>query len=107
MRPSLTVLENGKAARLWERSIMNQQKARVVLYTRPGCHLCEEANEQILAADCADSYVLEEVNIESDPALVERYGVKIPVITINGAGAFMYRVTSKEFREALIGVNIS
>ena len=86
---------------------MSQQKARVILYTRPGCHLCEEAKEQILAADCSDSYLLEEVNIDSDPALVKRYGMKIPVITINGAGAFMYRVTAKEFREALNDVSIS
>jgi glutaredoxin len=80
---------------------MSQEKRLVIIYTRPGCHLCEEAKSQILAARCADLYELEEINIETDPALVERYGVKIPVITINGVEAFKYNLTSAKFREAL------
>ena len=78
-----------------------QGKAHVVIYTRPGCHLCEEAKQEMLAANCADQYVLEEVNIESDPALVERYGLEIPVITINGVKAFKYRLTAAEFKSKL------
>ena len=78
-----------------------QGKAQVVIYTRPGCHLCEEAKQEMLAAHCADQYVLEEVNIESDPALVERYALEIPVITINGTKAFKYRLTAAEFRKAV------
>lgn len=78
------------------------QKASVILYTRPGCHLCEKAKEQILAARCADLYELEEINIEIDPALVERYGTKIPVITINGVEAFRYRVDAAVFRELVM-----
>lgn len=78
-----------------------QAKAHVVIYTRPGCHLCEEAKQEMLAANCADQYVLEEVNIESDPGLVERYGLEIPVITINGTKAFKYRLTAAEFKSKL------
>ena len=85
---------------------MAQEKALVTIYTKPGCHLCEEAREQMLAANCADLYVLEEINIEADPELVERYGIKIPVITINGADAFKYRLTAKEFRDALIDLTL-
>lgn len=81
---------------------MTRQKALVTLYTRPGCHLCEVAKEQMLAANCADLYVLEEINIESDPVLVDRYGVKIPVVTINGSDAFRFRVSAREFRDALL-----
>jgi glutaredoxin len=76
-------------------------KARVVLYTRPGCHLCEEAKHEMLAAHCADEYELEEVNINEDPALVQLYGLKIPVITINGIEAFKYRLTAAEFKKAV------
>ncbi|HEX8847870.1 MAG TPA: glutaredoxin family protein [Pyrinomonadaceae bacterium] len=76
-------------------------KAQVILYTRPGCHLCEEAKEEMRAAGFEDDYVLEEINIESDPALRERYGWEIPVILINGVKAFKYRLTADEFRQKL------
>jgi glutaredoxin len=76
-------------------------KAHVRLYTRPGCHLCEEAKREMLAANCADQYVLEEINIDDDPSLQERYRYEIPVITINGIKAFKYRLTAHEFRKAI------
>jgi glutaredoxin len=76
-------------------------KAHVILYTRPGCHLCEEAKQEMLAAGCASDYTLEEVNIETDPALKERYGWEIPVILINGIKVFKYRLTADEFRRKL------
>ncbi len=78
------------------------EKPRVRLYTKPGCHLCDEAKAQIRAADCAELYELEEVNIETDPALMELYGTKIPVITINGIESFKYRISITEFRNALM-----
>ena len=77
------------------------KKAQVLLYTRPGCHLCEEAKKEIFAADCADLYVLEEINIDADPLLLERYGWEIPVIHINGVKAFKYRLTAAEFKSKL------
>lgn len=76
-------------------------KAHVILYTRPGCHLCEEAKQEMLAAGCAGEYTLEEVNIETDAALKERYGWEIPVIFINGVKAFKYRLTADEFKRKL------
>ena len=76
-------------------------RAQVILYTRAGCHLCEEAKAEILAAGCRDEYLLEEVDIETDPALVERYGWEIPVVVINGIKAFKYRLTAAEFKRKL------
>jgi glutaredoxin len=76
-------------------------KARVIIYSRPGCHLCDEAKEIIKAARCLDEYTLEEINIESDPDLLSRYRYDIPVITINGVEAFRHRLTAREFREKL------
>ncbi len=55
----------------------------------------------MLAAGCQDEYVLEEVNIETDPALIERYGLEIPVITINGVKAFKYRLNAAEFKRKI------
>jgi glutaredoxin len=77
-------------------------KAHVIIYSRPGCHLCDEAKQAIEAAQCVDEYTLEEVNIESEPGLLSRYQYDIPVITINGVEAFRHRLTSEAFRERLL-----
>jgi len=76
-------------------------QAEVVLYTRPGCHLCDEAKREILAAGVAEEYNLVEVNIDADPALAARYGWDIPVVSINGVVAFKHRLTAAEFRREL------
>lgn len=80
-------------------------KARVIIYSRPGCHLCEEAKQAIAAAECLDEYTLEEINIESDADLLKRYKYDIPVITIDGIEAFRHRLTSKAFRERVLKVS--
>jgi len=76
-------------------------KAHVIIYSRPGCHLCEEAKQVIENAQCATEYTLEEIDIESDAALLRRYAYDIPVITINGEESFRHKVTVDEFREKL------
>ena len=80
------------------------KKAQVILYTRPGCHLCEDARGAIESAGCADSFTLTEVNIETGPVLLDLYKNDIPVITIDGAQAFKHRVTAEKFREKLLGM---
>jgi glutaredoxin len=77
-------------------------KAHVVIYSRPGCHLCDEAKQAIEAARCPEEYTLEEINIESDPGLLRRYRYDIPVVTINGVEAFRHKLTSAAFRERLV-----
>lgn len=59
--------------------------ADVVVYSRPGCHLCEEAIEQIVALH-ADGYRfnLHEVDIESNDLLLRRYLERIPVVEVDG-----------------------
>ncbi len=79
--------------------------ARVVIYSRPGCHLCEEAKKVIEASGCREEYTLEEINIESDPELLRRYRYDIPVITINGEEAFRHRLTADEFRRRIKEAN--
>jgi glutaredoxin len=76
-------------------------KPHVVFYTRPGCHLCEEAKAEIGRAGGRHLYTFEEVNILSDPALHARYGTEIPVVVIDGTHAFKYRLTAEEFRRAI------
>lgn len=72
-------------------------KPHVVVYSRPGCHLCEEAKAVIMSAGCSDQFTLEEVNIESDKELLRKYKYDIPVIAINGVESFIHRVDAVEF----------
>ena len=72
-------------------------KVHVVIYSRPGCHLCDDAKAAILSAGCSDQFVLEEINIESDDELLRKYKYDIPVIAINGVETFIHRVDPNEF----------
>ena len=72
-------------------------KAHVIIYSRPGCHLCDEAKAAILSAGCSDQFVLEVINIESDEELLRKYKYDIPVIVIDGVESFIHRVDPSEF----------
>jgi glutaredoxin len=74
----------------------------VTLYTRPGCHLCEEAKNAMAPILRKARAVLREVNIEGDPVLEARYGVDIPVIFIGARKAAKHRVDVKQFRRQLL-----
>jgi glutaredoxin len=57
----------------------------VTLYTRPGCHLCDEAREAILSLrEELPPFELSEVNIERDDGLLARYLERIPVVAVDG-----------------------
>jgi glutaredoxin len=65
---------------------------RVILYTRAGCHLCEEA-ERVLRAEQEDAgFALVLVDIDRDPELARRYGVRVPVVALDGEDLFEYEV---------------
>ena len=55
----------------------------------------------MLKAGCEGEFVLEEVNIDDDPALRDRYGNDIPVIFINGVKAFKHRIDPDQFKRKL------
>jgi glutaredoxin len=58
--------------------------SRVVVYSKPGCHLCEQALVALQALSGERAFELEEVDITSDEALHRRYFERIPVITVDG-----------------------
>ncbi len=80
-----------------------ERKSEVILYSKPGCHLCDEMKAEILRADCSELYTLREVNIESDHDLLVRYRYEIPVLSIDGVEVFKHRLRSEEFKARLIG----
>ena len=70
---------------------------RVVLYSRPRCGLCDEAREVILAERKCTPFELVEVNIESDDGLELEYGIRIPVVAIDGEERFEISVDPRSF----------
>ena len=73
----------------------------VTLYTRPGCHLCDDAKAAIqpLLKDFGVS--LTEINIDTDAELKKRYDWDVPVIFIGKKKAAKHRVDVDQFRRQL------
>ena len=73
----------------------------VTLYTRKGCCLCDDAKRVLEAAHGRAVFQLEEIDIDTDPGLQKLYNDEVPVIAINGAKAFKYRVSIDELLRKL------
>lgn len=75
--------------------------SRVTLYGRPGCHLCDEARVVIEAvcAELGESFT--EVDIDSDPALRDRFTDEVPVTFVDGRQHDFWRVDPQRLRAAL------
>ena len=74
---------------------------KVTLYTRRGCHLCDEAKRAIDSARRQGAFDYEEFDIDSDPELRKLYNEEVPVIAIDGTKAFKYRLTAEELMKKL------
>jgi glutaredoxin len=73
----------------------------VTLYSRPGCHLCEDVKVAIKPLLHEFNAHFREVNVDLDPLLAERYGWEIPVIFIGTHKAAKHRVDLAQFRRQL------
>ena len=74
---------------------------RVRLLTRPGCHLCDVARP-VLERVCAELGVgWDEVDVTTDPALLEQYVDQIPVTLVDGRRHDFWRVDEARLRAAL------
>ncbi|HTG47575.1 MAG TPA: glutaredoxin family protein [Actinomycetota bacterium] len=73
----------------------------VVLYTRPGCHLCDDARASIETVRDRVPFAFTEIDIGSDDDLVRDYGIRIPVVTIDGEERFEISVDPDELTAAL------
>jgi glutaredoxin len=79
------------------------EPARVTLYTRPGCHLCDDARE-IVESVCAElGQTWAEVSIDDDPQLRERFTDEVPVTFVDGRQHDFWRVDAQRLRKALAG----
>jgi glutaredoxin len=76
----------------------------LTIYTRPGCHLCQEMKVIVkrVVRDTHAAAQIQEVDVSNDPELEARYGLELPVLLVDGRKAAKYRVTEEELRRRLV-----
>jgi len=79
---------------------VNEQR-EVILYGRPGCHLCDEARAVIRRVAAVHPFALRERNIEESDELLRAYLERIPVVSIDGVERFELFVDERRFAAAL------
>jgi glutaredoxin len=73
----------------------------VVLFTKPGCCLCDTVKAQLDKLRAVQPFELREVNILEDRAAYGKFHEEIPVVFINGRKAFKYHLDEKAFLRRL------
>jgi glutaredoxin len=73
----------------------------VTLYTKPDCHLCDTAHEVLEEVREDFDFDIEKVDISRDRDLHKRYGVRIPVVAVDGVELFDHRVDDRALRSIL------
>jgi len=73
----------------------------LTIYSRPGCHLCEEMKTVVARVARRVELTLHEVDISTDPALEQRFGLEIPVLWVDEKKIAKYRVTETELTRIL------
>ena len=73
----------------------------ITIYSRPGCHLCDDA-QNVLESLCEElNFEIEVINIDIDPELIKLYSDQVPVIHIDGIHHDFYKVDPVRFRSSL------
>ena len=81
---------------------LGETPPRVLMYAKPGCHLCDDARA-VIAAVCAElGETFEEVDITGSDALVSAFGEQIPVTYVDGEQHDFWRVDARRLRAALV-----
>jgi len=73
----------------------------VVVYTKPGCCLCDEVKDLLVMLQTNHAFNLREMNILEDPEAYQKFKEEIPVVFINGKKAFKYYLDEKQFLKRL------
>jgi glutaredoxin len=75
--------------------------ARLILYSRADCCLCEEMKEIIRQVAAKIPLAMEVIDVDGRVELRTEFGAEVPVLFINGRKAFKHRVTAKELARRL------
>ena len=76
-------------------------RPNLIIYSRPGCQLCDIMKTVVERVGQTVAVSLEEIDISSDPELESRYGLEIPVLMIDGTKVAKYRVSEEDLRRML------
>ena len=76
-----------------------ESSVQIDIYSRPGCHLCDDAKEVVERVRLRFPFSLRVIDVETDPELEKAYGEQIPVVFINGNKAFKYHVDEQELEQ--------
>jgi glutaredoxin len=79
--------------------------ARITVYGRPGCHLCDDALAVLERIRPDAPFALETVNIEDDDALLAAYLERIPVVSLDGEEVYDFLVDEADLRARLARVS--
>jgi len=74
---------------------------RLTLYSRPGCHLCDEMKALVARTTRGVAVEIVEIDISGNADLEARYGLEIPVLLVDGRKAAKFRVTEEELTRIL------
>ena len=74
---------------------------RITLYGRADCSLCHDMRAVVDQVARGIPITVEEVDVDTDPALQVAYGMEVPVLLVNGRKAFKYRVDVATLRARL------
>jgi glutaredoxin len=78
---------------------MRSRRPEVVVYTRQGCGLCRRAEE--LVAREARRVEVRHVDVDTDEELVRRYGIRVPVVTVDDVEVAELEVAAGTVRRAV------
>lgn len=74
---------------------------QLTIYSRPGCHLCDEMKHVVATVAGRFEVAVTEINIDTDPELEAKYGWEIPVLLIEGVKVAKYRISEDALTRAL------
>ena len=74
---------------------------RLTLYSRPGCHLCDEMKDVVHRVSASVPLSLDDIDISGDAELERLYGVEIPVLMVDGKKVAKYRIGASELLRVL------
>ena len=76
----------------------------LVMMSRSGCHLCEDMLAELAVLEAADAIpAVTIVDIDSDPALERQFGLKVPVLLLDGSVVCHYTLNSNELLRLVQG----
>ena len=74
------------------------------VYSRQGCHLCEDLLVQLIQLQQVNDFKITEVDVDSSPKLIEQYGSQVPVVTCGDEQLCHYFLDQAAVMQVLTGV---